>query len=133
MRGGARPIIVWLAILVVAGIVDAIWTGDLVQIAMVLVAVLVVGSLVTFLVIAEPDSLRSGEPGPRGPEPVIRRSFAAFFTAIGLALFVFGWDFGKFALYAGAGMMVLGLGRLIGEWRAQQKALRAQRQAWSSR
>jgi hypothetical protein len=126
MRGGARPVLIWLGILTASGVLDAIWTGDLVQIGMVVIAVGLVSAVVIGVIIANPDALRRGEPGPRGTETIIGSSFAAFFLAFGFAVFVFGWTFGKFPIFVGAGMMILGIGRLIGEWRAQ-------RQAWRSR
>ncbi|HET9074428.1 MAG TPA: hypothetical protein VFN48_07600 [Solirubrobacteraceae bacterium] len=125
MRGGVRPILIWLAILFSSATLNAIWTGDLVQIGMFVIALGTVGSLVIGVIVANPDALRRGEPGPRGPEVVVRRSFAAFFLALGFAVFVFGWTFGRFPLLVGGGMMIAGIGRLVGEWRAQRQAVRA--------
>jgi hypothetical protein len=122
MTGGARPLLIWVLLLSAAGILNAIWTGDLIQIATFAAAVVAVLTLITFQVIANPDAIKRGEPGGRGREALVHGSFAAAFTAVGFATFAFGFVFGHFFVYCGAGMVLAGLGRLVGEWRAQRTA-----------
>jgi hypothetical protein len=125
MTGGARPLLIWVLLLTLMGALNAIWTGDLIEIATFAAAVFAQLTLITFLVIANPAAVRSGAPtapvdGRR--EVLVRGSFAAAFTAIGFATFVFGFVLGHALIYMGAGMALAGSGRLVGEWRAQRQA-----------
>jgi hypothetical protein len=49
-------------------------------------------------------------------------SFAAMIVAVGFAALMFGFTFGHFFIYFGAGLMVAGAGRLLVELRHQRHA-----------
>ncbi|WP_249010162.1 hypothetical protein [Conexibacter sp. DBS9H8] len=120
-----RPLLIWLAILTTTGTLNAIWTGDLIQTATFAAAVLAVGTLVLFQVLANPDALRRGAPGARGAETIVRASAAAALAAIGLSTLVVGVVFGHFLIDFGAAVLIVGLTRLVLERRAQHAAERA--------
>lgn len=127
MRGGAIPLLCWAALLTVTGTLNAIWTDDWIQSATFAAAVLAITIAAAVLIIRAPEAVHPGEPTPQTrPEAIPTVSFAAAFTAIGLGMLLFGLVFGHFPIYFGAGMIVVGLVRLLTELRAQRRAVRAE-------
>lgn len=113
MRRGALPLLFWALLLAAAGALNAIWAGVSIQTATFGAAVAAV------LVLA---GIIAARPARSGPEAVTRSSFAIVIVAVGLGVLLFGFAFGHFPIYLGAGMMVAGLGRLALELRAQHHA-----------
>ena len=113
MRGGAIPLLFWALLLALSGTLNAIWAGITIQTATFGAAV--IATLVTAAALL-------ARPRRRGAEAVPRASFAAAFTAVGLAVLLFGLTFGHFLIYFGAGMILVGLGGLLRELRAQRRA-----------
>ncbi|HEX3802030.1 MAG TPA: hypothetical protein VHV75_04240 [Solirubrobacteraceae bacterium] len=113
MRSGALPLLCWALLLALAGTLNAIWAGISIQTATFGAAVIAI--LVTASAIL-------ARPPHRGVEAIPRASFAAAFTAIGLAVLLFGLTFGHFLIYFGAGMIAVGLGGLARELQAQRRA-----------
>lgn len=122
MRGGALPLLCWALLLTVTGTLNAIWTGDLIQTGTFAAAVFAILTTAIVLIVRSPEAARKGEPARRTrPEPIPTTSAAAAFTAVGVGMLVFGFAFGHFPIYFGAGMIVVGLGRLAIELRAQRR------------
>ncbi len=124
MRGGAIPLLVWGAVLALLLGLNWIWTGDLIQVASFAFAVLTVAGWVLALVMLRPrEALRRGPPAPSGePEAVPAASYGSVLLAFGVACVVFGFAFGHFPVYFGAGVMVLAAGRLARELSAERRA-----------
>jgi hypothetical protein len=115
MKNGIAPLLIWSLLLGLMAVVNAIWAGITIQTAMFALAVLVV-VIVAAGLLATP--LRPG------PETIPHYSLATAFTAIGVAVLLFGFTFGHFLVYFGAAIIVAGLGRLSLEMRAQRRAAR---------
>ena len=116
MRGGALPLLFWASLLSVAGIINAIWTGDAIQIGTFAAAVLAVLIVALALRLRSPVAFRRGAPERNtGWEPVPHTSFAAVFTAVGLGVLLFGFVFGHFLVYLGAAIIIVGLGGWLRE------------------
>jgi hypothetical protein len=132
VRGGAIPLLAWGALLVVLGAINWIWTGAAIQVATFAFAVLVVVAGGGVLVLLSRQALRPGPPEPRSdPEAVPDVSMAAVVAGLSVGSFAFGFVFGTFFVYFGAGMLVLSLGRLAIEVRAQRRSERAAKEGRS--
>lgn len=128
MRGGALPLLFWALILAASGTLNAIWTGDDIQIEEFGAAVLLTLLTAAVLIARRREAVRRGEPTPpTRPEPVTRASFAVVIAAVGFAAFLFGFTFGHFFIYFGIGLMVAGLGRLANELYHERRAVRRRR------
>lgn len=123
MRGGALPVLVWGCLLGALMATNAIWTGDTIQIGDYAYAMLSVITIIVALVLSSRRrALRRGAPvTERGPEAVPDISFGSAFAALGFAALIFGLAFGHFFIYFGGGVMVIGLGRVAIELRAQKR------------
>ena len=66
---------------------------------------------------------RRTRPRPEGEDPVAlpQTSAASVCLAVGITIFVVGWELGNWMAALGAGIVALGAGGLIREWRAQQR------------
>jgi hypothetical protein len=113
VSSGARAPLAWATLLAVLGTINAIWTGDGIQIALFGFAVGAILGLAAGLVVVPAR--------PTGPETVPTVSLAAVVVALGIASIVFGVAFGHFPIYFGAGLVVAGLGRVAVELRAQRR------------
>jgi len=128
MRGGALPLVFWAMLLSTAGALNAVWTGDDIQIAMFGAAVLLTLVTAAVLIARRREALHTGEPTrPSKPEPVTHTSFGVVIAAVGFGAFMFGFTFGHFFIYFGIGLMVAGLGRLALELLHQRRAMRGSR------
>jgi len=126
MRGGAIPLLVWALILAVLYALIAVWTGNGVNVALAGFAVAATLGVALALVALRPgEALRKGQPPP-SPEPqaIATASFGAVLFAVGVAAFVFGFEFGHFLVYFGAGLMVVAIGVLARERNTERRALR---------
>jgi Na+/H+-translocating membrane pyrophosphatase len=125
MRGGAIPLFAWGTGLLVLLIINAVWTGDSIQIEMFGYAVAAVYLTALILSIRHPQALRRGAPLPdSSPEAVPRTSLASMTLGIAIGAMLFGVVFGKFLVFIGGGVWLLAAGRLVVEVRAQRRSLR---------
>jgi hypothetical protein len=125
MRGGAIAPLLWSVLLIVLMVINIVWTaGNLIQAAMFGFSILMVWLVgLALLRLAPREALRRGEPELRTqPEALPSASAAAAMAGVGLGAFSFGWAFGGFWIYFGAGVLVICLSRLILEHRAQRAA-----------
>ncbi len=130
MRGGALAPFAWALLLAVLGTINAIWTGDGIQIGTFGFAVLAIVTLSASLVLRSSEARRRGPPEPRAePLALPTVSVGAVVVALGIGSIVFGLAFGHFPIYFGAGLVVAGIGRLALELRAQRSEIRR----WRSR
>lgn len=125
MRGGAIPLLAWSALLAILLAGNWAWTGDALQVGEFGFAVLVIALAAGLATLASRGgALRRGPPEPPAPdepEVVPDLSFGATLAALAVAAVVFGLAFGHFLVYFGAGLLVLALGRLAVEHRAQKR------------
>ncbi len=122
MRGGALAPFAWALLLVLLGAINWIWTGDAIQVGTFGFAALAILTLAAGLVRAAPEARRRGAPEPRAEtEPIPQMSLAALIAGLAVASIVLGLAFGHFAIYFGAGLLALALGRLALERRAQHR------------
>jgi hypothetical protein len=126
MRGGALAPLAWALLLALLAITNAIWTtGNIIQGGTFAAAVGSIVALAILLAALSPEARRKGEPALEArPEAVPAASLAAMLAGIALACFVFGFAFGRFPIFFGAGLLLASLGRLVAEVRAQRRAHR---------
>jgi hypothetical protein len=108
-------------------VINIIWTtGNEIQAATFGAAIFMVWLVgLALLRLAPHEALRRGGPEVRSePEALPSASAAAALGGIGLGAFSFGWVFGGFWIYFGAGILVICLARLLLERRAQHAAYR---------
>ena len=129
MRGGSIPLLAWGSILAVLMAICWIWTGDAIQVGTFAFAVTVVwGGAVLLAAEGGRQSLRRGEPPPvRDPEAVSTSSLGAVLVAVAVGSIVFGFAFGRFLVFFGAGLLVVSLGIVVYEVRGQRRARRGLR------
>lgn len=127
MRGGSLPLLAWGGLLAVSMVICAIWTGDAIQVAEFGFAVAVVWGSAALLAVKG-----GGEPLRRGPPPpdptaqtVPTASMGSLLAAVGVASIVFGLAFGKFPIFFGVGLLILGLGLVARERSAERRMRRA--------
>ena len=126
MRGGAIPLLVWGVILTVLYALNVVWTGKGLDAVMGGFAVAAtVGCAFALIALRPGEALRRGEPPP-SPEPraVPTASYGAVLLAVGAGSLVYGFAFGHFFVYFGAGLIVVSLGILAREGYSERRALR---------
>lgn len=129
MRGGAIPVLCWGTLVLLLLGMNAIWTGDLLQVVMFGFAVAVVYGTALGLWVAHRQALHSGPPTLReDAEAVPSISLAALTLGVANGAMLFGVVFGKFLVFTGAAVWLLAAGRLIVEVRAQRRSVKAARQ-----
>jgi len=130
MRGGAIPLLVWGSLLLVLLALNWIWTGDAIQVASFAFAVSsVIGWVIALLTSRPREALRRGPPSAsREPQAVPSASYGSVLLAVGAASTVFGFAFGHFFVFFGAGLMVVSAGVVARELYAERRA----RQMWRS-
>jgi hypothetical protein len=123
VRGGAIPLLAWGTLLVVLLIGNWIWTGDAVQVGSFALAAAMVYALAVLLVAWNRQALKTGPPPPEQEAEVVpEASLAAVLVGLSLACIGFGLVWAGFLIYFGAGVLVLSLGRLVFELRAELAA-----------
>ena len=134
MRGGAIPLLCWGTLLAVLLAINWIWTGDAVQVGTFAYAALAIYAGGLLLWLLSRSAIRRGPPVATGdPETVPDASVAAVVVALSIACILFGMAWAKFLVFFGAGLLVLSLGRLAVELRAQRAGLRRARGASARR
>jgi len=125
VRGGALPLFAWGALLLVLLALNWIWTGDAIQVGSFAFAALVIIAGGGLLALRSHEALRGGAPRvSRTRESVPQASFAAVLVGLSVGAILFGLTFGRFIVYFGAGMLVISLGRLALELRAERASRR---------
>lgn len=126
MRGGSIPLLVWGTLIAALLALNLVWTGDDIQAgAFAFALVTVWGTAAAFAVRSRRESLKRGAPRPTpGTETIPTASLGAVLVAVALASLVYGFAFGRFLVYFGAGLLILSLGLLIHERRAQRRTRR---------
>jgi hypothetical protein len=126
MRGGAIPLLAWGALLAILGAINWIWTGDAIQVGTFAFAVLAVFAGAGLLIaLAGRVALRRGTPEPSPePETVPQASLGAVLAALAVSSILFGLVFGTFPIYFGAGLLIVSIGRLTIERRAELQTRR---------
>jgi hypothetical protein len=123
MRGGAIPLLAWGTILLVLAVGNWIWDEKTVNGAAATGAVLIVYAFGAFVWLAGRESIRRGPPERDGkPEAVPQDSLASVVVGLSIGCILFGLTWAKFLVYFGAGMLVLSLGRVVLERRAERAA-----------
>jgi hypothetical protein len=119
-------VLAWAGLLTVLLAVNAVWTGDEIQIAEYGFAVLVIVLAGVLLIARHRAAIRRGPPEPRPArvEAVPDLSFAAVLAAIAVASILFGLAWAYFLVYFGGGLLLLSLGRLA----VEEQAARASRE-----
>jgi hypothetical protein len=125
VRGGVWIPLIWAGLLVILGTINAVWTDvDLIQSGTFLAAIGDVLALAVLLGALSPEALRRGPPVTGGdPEALPSMSLASMIAGLSFGVFVFGFAFGKFPIFFGGGLLLLAIGRLVIEVRAQRRAL----------
>lgn len=131
MRGGSIPMLGWGALLAVMLVGCWVWTGRGLEVAEFGFAVSVIwGGAVLFAAMSDRESIRKGEPRPqRRPESIPTASLGAVGIGIGIGSVMFGFAFGRFLVYFGAGLIIAALGRVAYEILDERRA----RRAWTER
>jgi hypothetical protein len=128
MRGGAIPPLAWGTLLLVLLAINWIWTGDAIQVGSFGFAALVVYGAALGLWLGRREALRRGPPPPEpelDPEP--EASVAAVVIGLSIACVLFGVVWSNFLVLFGAGTLLLSLGRLVIELRAERATRRQAR------
>lgn len=129
MRGGAIPLAVWGLVLAVLFALNVVWTGKGLNAAMAAFAVVATfGFAAAFLFLRPREAFRRGDPdATEEPAAIPSASIGSVLLAVGAAAIVYGFAFGHFLIYFGAGLMVVSIGILAREVTAQRRAVRAWR------
>jgi hypothetical protein len=129
MRGGAIPLIAWGTLLILLLALNWIWTGDAIQVGSFGFAVLVVYGVAVVLWLLSREALRRGPPeARRRPETLPEASASSIGIGLSISSILFGLVWAKFLVYFGAGLLLLSLGRLVLELRAEKDSrIRAER------
>lgn len=125
MRGGAIPVLAWGTLLLVLFVGNWIWDNRLINPLVAGFAVLIIyGAALLLTLRGGRRALRGGAPEADGtPEPVPQASSGAVIAALALASIVFGFTFGSFLIYFGAGLLVIAVGRIAVERHAQRRTV----------
>jgi hypothetical protein len=118
LRGGAIPLLAWGTLLLVLYIGHWIWDAKPVM--------LIVYAAGVGLWLARRESIRRGPP-PARPEVEAAPSMSVGAALAGLSLgtILFGLAWAQFLVFFGAGMLLLSLGRVWIELRAERASRRA--------
>lgn len=123
MRAGAIPLLAWGTLLLVLLVGNWVWTGDSVQVGLFAMATGLIYAGAVLLVALDRGALRRGPPPLEDePELVPEASLAAVLVGLAIACVGFGLVWAGFLVYFGAGVLVLSLGRLVLEVRAEREA-----------
>jgi hypothetical protein len=123
MRGGAIPILAWGTILLVLAIGNWIWNGKPVGSGAASAAVLIVYAFGVVVWLLRREAIRRGPPEPRPDlDSVPQASLAAAGVGASLGCILFGIAWARFLVFFGIGVLVLSIGRLVLEMRAERRS-----------
>jgi uncharacterized iron-regulated membrane protein len=126
VRGGAIPVLVWGTILAVLAAGNWVWDDKPVNSGAATVAVIIIYGTGLALWRGRREPIETGPPEPRSEvEPVPQGSLAAVLIGLSLGSILFGLAWAKFLVFFGFGLLVLSLGRLVLEVRAERASRRA--------
>lgn len=128
MRGGAIPLVAWGTLLLVLFVGNWVWDDKPVNAAVAAFAALVIYLGAGLLWLANREAIRRGPPAPSpAPQTVPESSLAAVGVALSVAAILFGLAWANFLVYFGLAMLVLALGRIAIEVRAERRSREAVR------
>jgi hypothetical protein len=123
MRGGAIPILAWGTALLVLAVGNWVWNARLVGGAAASAAVAIVYLFGVALWVSRRDAIRRGPPEPCPDlDAVPQASLAAAGIGVSLGCILFGIAWAKFLVDFGVGLLVLSIGRLALELRAERRS-----------
>jgi hypothetical protein len=123
MRGGAIPVLAWGTILLVLAIGNWVWDAKPVNGAVASAAVAIVYVFGVGLWLSRRDAIRRGPPEPRpAVDSMPQASLAAAGIGVSLGSILFGIAWAKFLVDFGIGLLVLSIGRLVLEVRAERRS-----------
>jgi MFS family permease len=137
VRGGAIVPLIWGGLLTLVLVMNFIWTDDPIQTYQFATAIGMVLALVVLLVsLSRGEALHRGEPElDRRPRAIPQTSFAAAGAGLAFGMFVFGFTFGSYGSFElgtgflkaptvmGFALLLLAIGRLVVEKRAERRAV----------
>ena len=134
MRGGAIPLVVWGALLLVLLTINWIWEGTGIHVGLFSYAFLTIVVGVLALWLMNRQALQKGTPEHRPvPEALPRVSFACAGIGLSLGAILYGAVFGKFLAFIGGALLVFSAGRLALELIWQARTLNAVRRRQGKR
>jgi hypothetical protein len=123
MRGGAIPILAWGTILLVLAIGNWVWDAKPVNAGVASAAVAIVYLFGVALWLSRREAIRRGPPEARPDlDSVPQASVAAAGIGLSLGCILFGIAWAKFLVDFGIGVLVLAIGRLVLEIRAERRS-----------
>jgi hypothetical protein len=123
MRGGAIPILAWGTILLVLAIGNWVWDAKPVNAGVASAAVAIVYLFGVALWLSRREAIRRGPPEARADlDSVPQASVAAAGIGLSLGCILFGIAWAKFLVDFGIGVLVLAIGRLVLEIRAERRS-----------
>jgi hypothetical protein len=123
MRGGAIPVLAWGTILLVLAIGNWVWNAKPVGGAAASAAVAIIYVFGVALWLSRREAIRRGAPEPRPMlDSVPQASLAAAGIGVSLGCILFGIAWSRFLVAFGAGLLVVSLGRVILEMRAERRS-----------
>jgi hypothetical protein len=126
VRGGAIPLIAWGTLLLVLFIINWIWDAKPVNAATAAFAAVVIYAFAFLLWLARHEAIRRGPPEPSAePQALPQMSLGAVLVGLSLGAILFGFVWAQFLVFFGIGLLLLSLGRVWLEVRAE-RATRAQ-------
>jgi hypothetical protein len=123
MRGGAIPVLAWGTILLVLAIGNWVWDGRPVNAGAASAAVAIVYVVAVALYASRREAIRRGPPEARPVlDAVPQASVAAAGIGVSLGCILFGIAWARFLVDFGIGLLVLSIGRLVLELRAERRS-----------
>jgi hypothetical protein len=121
MRGGAIPVLAWGTVLLVLAIGNWVWNAKPVGAGAASAAVAIIYLFGVALWMSRREAIRRGPPEPRPAlDSVPQASLAAAGIGVSLGCILFGIAWARFLVDFGIGTLVLSIGRLVLELRAER-------------
>jgi hypothetical protein len=121
MRGGSIPLIAWGTLLLVLFIINWIWNARAVSAAAAAFAALVIYAFAFALWLARREAIRRGPPEPSAePQALPQMSLGAVLVGLSVAAMLFGFVWAQFLVFFGAALLIVSLGRVWLELRAER-------------
>ena len=119
MRAAAKPLLGYALLIGAAAAVQWVWSPYR------LPSALLGGAAVVMALVAAALAARGGGDREAGPRPIPETSFAVVAIAFALCTMLVGAYLGLYLILVGGGVLLLGLGGLARERRAERRALRS--------